>query len=148
MGNGVQKRAYYTSVSYKVWQIPKPSGIGSRELLARQPVATTRSEYFTGKRNTKKRISCLSWSWRKDLLADLLPEIPKFDNPNCPLKRIPQNRTTYKNSKCRAELGVLCNLNDQILIEPFIQPHKQICDCEQTSTEYIYTRYVWRDTSV
>ena len=30
-----------------------------------------------------------------------------------------------------------------ILIEPFIRPHKQICDREQTSAAYIY---VWHDT--
>ena len=93
----------------------------SRKLLAwRLSVA----DQNTSQQNIlqKKLVCRLSWSWRLDLSADLLPEIPKLYHLSYQLKQIHIDNRTGRhnyyprdNSKCTAELGVLCNLEDQAI---------------------------------
>ena len=103
-------------------------------------VASHRSEYFTVKCVTKKLIcSCLSWSWREDLSADLMPKIPKLNHLSCPNK---YDRTGGHNyypggNSNQNSIKILCNLRTKILTEPFIQPHKQIYDLSQLWADLI-----------
>ena len=91
------------------------SGIGSRERFAwRLRLADQNSSQGNDlRRNVHVHVSSV---YPEDLSADLLPEIFKFDNPSCPLKRIRYNwRTIITGNyypKCIAELHVLCNLED------------------------------------
>ena len=103
-------------------------------------VATSRSEYFTVKRITKKLICCLSWSSREDWSADLCQKFPNYPSRPLITNTIePEDIIIISETIPNSEQNLVCCAiwRTMILIEPFIRPHKQICYREQTSTAYI-----------
>ena len=106
----------------------------------RAAVATSRSEYFTVKRITKKLICCLSWSSREDWSADLCQKFPNYPSRPLITNTIePEDIIIISETIPNSEQNLVCCAiwRTMILIEPFIRPHKQICYREQTSTAYI-----------
>ena len=99
---------------------------------------TLRAAVLLANQNTSQRVTYyeeIYWSWRQDLSAVLLLEIPK----RRPLKRILYNRRTIimpetiPNSE---QNQVHCTITmTEILIEAFIWPHRQIF-CQRSHAKF------------
>ena len=98
-------------------------------------VATSRSEYFTMKRITKKHICCLSWSSRENWSADLCQKFPNYPSRPLIMNTIePEDIIIISETIPSSEQNLVCCAiwMTMILIEPFMRPHKQIFYREQT----------------
>ena len=131
-------------------QIPKYSGTGSRERLARRlwlanqntsqwnVLRRNLSALYSGLQEKTDQLACARNSQTR------LPEMSAQKNTIEPEDIIIISETIPNSEQ---NLVYWAIWRTMILIEPFIRPHKHICDREQTSTAYLFIAMsLWRDT--
>ena len=119
-------------------EVPEPSGIGSRELLARRLQLANQN---TSQWNVLRRNLFVIYPGLQEKTDQLTYA---RNSQTWPAKQPAQTNTIepediiiiiWDNSKYRVHCAIWRTM---ILIEPFNQSHKQNCDLEQISTAYIY----------